>query len=278
MNRRLRLAMMSAALVLPTVATAQDMTGPPKVLQVGREVVKQGKGIAHTKWETAWSRALEAAKYPVPFLAMSAMTGVNEVWFLFGYSSLADMQKANDGINANAAFTAISEKYVPGESDLLQDGRGMILTLREDLSYSNGAKTSAFRFFSVTRTLVRPGHAAEFVEARTAIKAAHEKAKLPDSYAIYQAGNGMPAGTFFLFAGRKSLSVVDDAAKVHADPAYTAALGPDWTKRNAALVAAYETSAETNLFAFEQGMSSVPKEWIAEDPYWKPKTPAKKAP
>jgi hypothetical protein len=137
----------------------------------------------------------------------------------------------------------------------------MILTARPDLSYSTGRPLSDMRFVSATRILVRPGHAAEFVEARTAIKAAHEKAKLPDGYAIYQVADGMPGGTFYLLATRKSLSELDDAQKVHTDPAYVAALGADWTKRNAALVAAYETSTDVNLFSVNVEMSIAAKEW-----------------
>lgn len=278
MDSRLKLAVMSAALALPTMAGAQAMNTAPKVLLVAREVVKPGKDLAHTKSETAWSRAYEAAKYTGGYIAMTAMTGPNEVWFMTAFNSLADMQKANEANEASAAVTATNDRYMPPESDFLQDSRSMILTLREDLSYSTGRPVSELRFMSVTRTLVRPGHLPEFVEARAAVKAAHEKAKLPDGFAIYQAVDGMPGGTFYLFAGRKSLAELDDAAKIHTDPAYVAALGPDWTKRNAALVQGYQNSSETDLFALNPAMSIVAKEWIAADSYWKPKAPPKKAP
>ena len=278
MDYRLKLAMMSAALALPTMAAAQAMNAAPKVLLVGREVVKPGKDLAHTKSETAWSRANEAAKYTGTYLALAAMTGPNEVWFVSPYNSLAEMQKANEANEASAAVSAINDRYLPPESDFLQDSRSMILTLREDLSYATGISPSEFRFMTVGRMLVRPGHTTEYVEARKAVKAAHEKAKLPDGYAIYQALDGMPGGTFYILAGRKSLAEVDDAPRVHADPAYQAALGADWTKRSDVLVAAFETSTQNDLFAVNPAMSSVPKEWIAADSYWKPKPPAKKAP
>jgi hypothetical protein len=278
MKHTLKLAAFVAALVTPVIVSPQAMTGPAPVLRIGREIVKPGKDVPHTKMETAWSRAIEAANYPGHFIALTAMTGSNEAWFVWGYPSLADMQKENETADASATLTAIGERYSQVESEFLQDGRTMILTLRNDLSYTTGRPLSEMRFMSVTRILVRPGHTAEFVEARTAVKAAHEKAKLPDGYGIYQVVDGMPGGTFYLFAARKSLSELDDATKIHADPAYQAALGADWTKRNAALVAAYETSTEANIFSVSPGMSSVPKEWIAADSFWKPKAPPKKAP
>jgi hypothetical protein len=273
-----RLSVLSAAIALPSVADAQAMTSPAPVLQVGREVVKPGKIAAHTKLETAWSRGLEAAKYPTTFVALTSMSGPHEVWFVSPWASLAAMQKANDEFDANAVLSAVDDKYAPAEIDFLQDWRSMTLMLREDLSYQTARPITDMRFLSVTRVLVRAGHTAEFVEARAAIKAAHEKAKLPDGYAVYQANLGMPAGTFYVLAIRKSLTELDDNAKTHADPAYMAALGPDWTKKNAALVQAYEASSDVNLFAVSAAMSVVPKEWSAADPFWKPKALPKQAP
>jgi hypothetical protein len=278
MKLRIGFALLSAGLALPAIASAQTPLATQGTLTIYRETVKPGKDAAHTKSETAWSRAVEMAKSQSHFVAMTAMTGPNEVWFVSGYGSLAEMQKVNEANDANAGVTAVNERYGAAESDFLQDGRQVNLVSRPDLSYSSGRPIWEMRFLTAQRILVRPGHAAEFVEARTAVKAAHEKAKLPDGYAVYQVTSGMPAGTFYVLSNRKSLTELDDNAKTHNDPAYLAALGADWAKRNAALVQAFETSTETDIFAMNPAMSSAPKEWIAADPYWKPKAPAKKAP
>jgi hypothetical protein len=200
------------------------------------------------------------------------------VWWVTPYASLAAMQKANEAYDANPALAAVSEKYVPAETEYLADGRSMLLTLRPELSYSTGRPLSEMRFVTVQRILVRAGHGAEFVESRTAVKAAHEKAKLSDGYAVYQATSGMPSGTYFIFAARKSLTELDDNTTTHADPAYQAALGPDWAKRNAALVQGYEASSDMNVFAVSPAMSIAPKEWRDADPFWRPKALPKKTP
>jgi hypothetical protein len=275
MKLRIGFALLSAGLALPAIASAQTPPATQGVLTIFRETVKPGKDAAHTKSETAWSRAVEMAKSQSHFVAMTAMTGPNEVWFVSGYGSLAEMQKVNE---ANAAVTAVNEKYGAAESDYLQDGRQINLISRPDLSYSTGRPIWEMRFLTAQRILVRPGHTAEFVEARTAIKAAHEKAKLSDGYAIYQVTSGMPGGTYYLFSARKSLAELDDNTKTHSDPAYQAALGPDWVKRNDALVQGYMASTESDIFAMSPAMSSAPAEWIKADAYWKPKAPAKKAP
>lgn len=286
MRYRMSLAATAAALAIPIIAGAQTMTaaapvlnGAAPVLAIGREVIKPGKGPAHTRLETAWSRSLEAAKYAQGFVALTSMSGPNEVWFVSPYASLDAMQKANEAYDANPAMMAISEKYVPAEVEFLADGgRSMILTLRPELSYSNGRALSDMRFLTVQRIQVRAGHAAEFTESRTAIKAAHEKAKLSDGFAVYQATSGMPGGTFYVLATRKSLAELDDNTKTHADPAYQAALGVDWLKKNALLVQAYEASSDNNVFAVNPAMSVVSKEWKDADAFWRPKLVAKKTP
>jgi len=279
MSHRIRLVVVSAALVLPVIVSAQAMpAGPAPVLFVGREVVKPGKIAAHEKMETAWSRGLEAAKWPATMVAFNSITGPHEVWFVTAWPSLDAWQKAGDAAAANAAQSAVDDKYAPAEIDLLQDWRSMALTVREDISYSSGRPITDMHFLSVTRIQVRAGHGAEFTEHRAALKAAHEKAKMSDGYTIYQVSGGSPSGTYYLFAPRKSLAEVDDAQKTHNDAAYQAALGPDWLKRSAALVQGYEASSDANIFAVSADMSVVPKEWVAADAFWKPKAPAKKAP
>ena len=278
MSRRIKTVVALAALVFPAIASAQ--TPPPAngILRIGREVLKPGRGSTHAKSEAAWSRALEAAKFTTTFIAFTSMSGPAEVWFVSPFASLAEMEKTNAANGANPAFTAIDDKYDAAETDLVESNRGMILTARPELSYSTGKPLWQMRFLTAQRIQVRAGHGAEFTESRVAIKAAHEKAKLADGFAVYQVTSGMAAGTYYVFAARSSLTELDDNAKTHQDPAYQAALGPDWAKRNAALVQAYEAQSDVNLFAVNPAMSIVPKDWKDNDAFWKPKAPAKKAP
>jgi hypothetical protein len=101
MNKHVQSLVVAALFATPAIASAQAMTAPPW-LNITREVVKPGKGPAHAKHEAAWSRALEAAKYPTGALGLTSMTGPNENWWLGGLASLADLEKIN------AAYTASS--------------------------------------------------------------------------------------------------------------------------------------------------------------------------
>src|SRR5437016_4872146 len=91
--------MLSLVLLLGAVVSAAAQSNdaamqqsPPKVLQIGREEVKVGKGAAHAKYEAAWTQAMVAAKYSTPFLAMTSVTGPNEAWWLTGFDSFAALE------------------------------------------------------------------------------------------------------------------------------------------------------------------------------------------
>ena len=205
-----RLSLILAALA-PTMLGAQAMA-PARtytVISVYRETVKAGKNVAHDLNEEAWARAVAGAKPPAGYLALSAMSGAPENWYISAFENWAALETANRATEASPALTAIGRRYSARESDFLSDGRAMLLTVREDLSFGRPADLAASRYFSVTRVTVRPGHAAEYEENRKMIRAAHERTGLSDGYSIWQAASGAPVGTYFVFVARKLLGEID---------------------------------------------------------------------
>ncbi len=274
-----RLSLVLSA-VVPVALGAQATPEAPRlnVLTVYRETVKPGKGVAHDAHEAAWARAVAAAKPPAPMLALSAMSGAPENWYMSAYPTWADYEKANKA-GETPALTAIQKQFSSMEGEYLSDGRMMVLTFREDLSFGGPADLPASRYFSVTRISVRPGQNAAYEENRKMVKAAHEAAKLTDKYSMWQAAGGAPAGTYFLFVARKSLAEIDEGATIHGD-AYLAALGgPEAQKKMAANAAAAIISSQADIFAFAPQQSYVPPEWVTADPgYWKQTPATKKTP
>ena len=260
------------------VAQTASSAAPPSVLTVYRETVKVGKGGAHDAHEEGWAGALQAAKTPSVMLAITAMSGAAENWYMSLYPSWAAWEKERKANDANPALSAIDKKYSAMEGDFLTDGRAMILTSREDLSYGGPADLAHSRYMQVTRISVRPGQNAAFEENRKMIKAAHESAKLGDKYSIWQAVGGAPAGTYFMFIARKSLAEIDENGPMHSSPAYQAALGgADGQKKMAANTSAAVASQQSDLFSFAPQQSIPLADWLAADPgYWKRKPAPKK--
>jgi hypothetical protein len=265
---------LAAALAPPVGAQATPAPSPYKILTVTRESVKPGRGPAHDKLESDWALAAMAAKSTYHFLAIRSMSGPRETWFLSGFPSWAEYERVGKAYDDVPALVAIDARMAPQESEMLSDARSMVLLLREDLSYGQG-NLPDMRFFSISRVSVRPGHTAEFVEQRKIVKAAHETARVADSYSVYEATAGAPAGTFFVFAARRSMSEIDNAEALHG-PAYVAALGgEEGRKRSAAAAANYLVGGQTDHYAFLPKQSMVSAEWAKSDPsYWTVRMPA----
>ena len=273
MSHRSMLLALALASAVPTAVRAQapaQAPNPYRILSIGRETVKPGKSGTHDKMEEEWAHALANGKMPYGFLAITSMTGARENWYISGYPTYTEYAKAAKAFSDNPALMAAGKRFDPQESDLLSDSRGMMLVLREDLSYGSAVDMAPMRVFSISRISVRPGHGLEFEEARKLTKQAHETAHLTDSYSIYEATAGAPAGTFFVFVSRKSIAELDDAPRIH-NAEYDAALGGDeGRKKMAAMAANYLISSQTDLYSFLPAQSVVSAKWAASDPtYWK---------
>jgi hypothetical protein len=275
MHYRASLLALALATAVSSSAFAQAAApaSPYKVLFVGREAVKPGKGDAHDKVESEWARSLAAAKMPYGFLALRAMTGARETWFMSGFPSYAEYTRMEKAFGALPTLAAIGTRLDPQEADVVSDARSMVLVQREDLSYGAMPNLPQMRYYTITRVSVRPGHVAEFEESRKLAKQAHETAKVADNYAVYQATAGAPSGTFFVIFPRKSMAELDDAEKLHG-PAYVAALGgEDGQKKMAALTANFMISSQSDHYAFIPSQSVVGPAWASQDPtYWKHQT------
>jgi hypothetical protein len=77
----------SAALAMAQAAE------PPNVLRIVREDAKPGKGAAHEKNEMGYVRAFSKTGYP-NYIAMEAMTGASQVWFVEAHDSMASLESA----------------------------------------------------------------------------------------------------------------------------------------------------------------------------------------
>jgi hypothetical protein len=262
----------------PVVLSAQTPAPPSSnILTVFRESVKVGKGAAHDAHEEAWARAVTAAKGAEPFVAMSSLTGPNEIWYMQAFPNWEAYQKSTESNRANAAQAAVDRQYRRMEAEYLNDSRLMVLRQRAELSYGGPADLPNMKFISVSRISVRPGHTAEYVEARRLVNEAHTKAGLNEKWALYEATSGAPSGTFYIFIARPSLADIDQGAALHG-PAYVAALGgEEGQKKIAALMASAVISQQTDHFAFEPSQSVPPPMWIEANPgFWKPKPVMKK--
>jgi hypothetical protein len=257
------------------VAQAQEtMMGPPKVLVIAREVLKPGKGVVHAKWEAGWPRAFAKANWPTHYLAANALTGEPRAVFFTGYDSLAAWEADNAAMAKNKELSAEMDSLLEKDGDYLSAVRLGVFTYMEELSYHPQVTVAGTRYFRVYTIHVKPGHGQHFEEARKIARAAHEKANLPDHYAVFSVVGGAPSGTYLLFVPLKSLSEVDEFGSIHGK-AYKEALGEDGQKKLDEFEREGVESIESNILAFSPEMSYPRKEWVDADKFWAPKAAAK---
>ncbi len=253
------------------VLRAQDQNagGAPKVLVMQRESVKVGKDFAHMKNEAAYVRAATAAKSPDHYLATTTLSGPSEAWFLVGFDSYAEWEKAQAYDNS-AKVTALTGPIMEKDADFVSESNAVIATYNDKWSY-NIANTDLphMRYFEVETIHLRPGHDKDWDSLISLFKTAAAKANLDEHDFFYEAHYGAPDGTIYIFIPRKSLAELDHGDAVGKQ--FNEALGEDGQKKWAQLIETTVSSASVTLMQFSPEMSYAPDDWVKADPsYWKP--------
>jgi hypothetical protein len=269
--KRLTPLLLVAAMLVPLAAFAQQHMGPPPLLQIIREDVKPGKGIAHEKYETSWTQAFVHAKYTTPGIGMTAVTGPNEAWFISGFADLAAFEADQKKLYTDPATKAVMQQYAPGDADYISGTRTILARYREDLSYNAGnINIGEMRYFQVTTVRIRPGHMNEFEEFSKVLNAARDKANAKNLHiAVFQAISGAPSGTLYICRPSKTM------AELVPNPDVAKALGDEGNAKLDDLSGKSVIVSEAAIFAFSPGMSIPSPDMVAADSaFWKPKPAA----
>jgi len=267
MTRILRTTLLLAVVSAPLAAQTAAMNGPPPVLWIQRELVKPGKGSAHNDWEAGWPAAFGKANWPTHYVGMNAISGTNEAWFLIGYPTFDAMEKDLANTDANAPLAAEMKRLGAGESDYVENTRGVLAAYVPGVSYKPGVDLAKMRYFEILTYVTKPGHEEDFVKAASLYRDGYTKAGIDQHWAIYRVISGLPSGTFLVFVPLRSLSTLDKG--MSEGEAMTHALGTDQMNALNKLVRDGVATYQSQIFAFNPKMSYVSKEMKAADPFWR---------
>src|ERR1017187_137841 len=241
---------------------------PSRLLRIFREDMKSGKGAAHEKTESAFAHAFSKSGYPA-YIALDAMTGPTQAWFLERYDSYEAMEKAIQMSQAEPLKTTLAQLDAQ-DGELRSGERSMIAIYQKDLSYLPvpplGPKA---RFYIINTVRVRPGHTADFAEMRKLVNASFAKSGIQRRFVVYSVNSGAPAGTYLVLSAIDSLKAMDPrpSAMTMAE-----AFGADNLARYNKVLSEIVISTESAMFAINPKMSNPSKEYIASDPdFWAPK-------
>lgn len=270
-----RLKLLALALASAASASAQGLpTSQPKFVHIVHEQVKIGRGADHAKFEAGWPAAYEKAKFPYHYLALVAVTGSPEAWYvtpLDSHAAFGDLQKRE---NDDPVLGPELERLSRGDAEFLSDYRVTQAMARPDLSHGDYPDLAKVRFWEVTTFRVRPGNEAGFAAVAKAYAGAAGRAGVKARWRVYEVMAGAPSPTYLVFSSLESYGEFDQGIEDGA------ALMKNFSAEDAITLQKFSAeglvSAETNRFRLDPAQSYVANELRAQDPvFWGPKKPAK---
>jgi hypothetical protein len=283
--------MRKAALLLLVAATipvglvAEEAPGPPSVLVINREEIKPGKMEPHEKVAARFVAVLNKANAHSFRLGLVPVSGDdNQVVYLEGYQSFAELEASRNQLEAAAATNAAIKAeldQIAALGDQHASQKTGIAVLRKDLSYQPKGMDAVAqsRYMSISRTSVKPGRIPDYVDWVKELNAARDKAKADWVHtAVYQVISGAPVGTFLTFTLTRSLTEWDEfgARMDERNKAIDAALGGDEVvKRRRQQISEIVAETVPTLYAMKPSISRPTEQFVAYDPgFWKPQPAA----
>lgn len=192
------------------VVHAQGMpTSQPGRLTIFIEELKVGMDADHEKNESGWPAAYAKVNSPYYYLALEAITGTAEVWFVAPFESWAAEGESMKESQNNPALGAELDRLWRADGQYLASSRTVQAIARPDLSYGQFPDLAMVRFYEVTTFRVRPGHDQAF-EAAALVYLENVKRQMPGaSYRMYQVTGGMPGGTYLIFGTANAYAEFD---------------------------------------------------------------------
>jgi hypothetical protein len=260
---------------IAVLGQAQDIK-PAPVLNIIRETLKEGRGPAHEKVEAEYAATFRKANHPARYVALAAMSGASEVWFVEPMPSFAvnqEWEKASEKEPLRSALGMMESR----DGELRASSRTMWAVYNPEMSYHperfNPGKT---RYVMAGVYRIKIGHDADLMAGSKAYLAAWEKAHLEGCTLAYQVVFGAPAGTYLFFSMMESMKTLDEApARMQA---IMQAMGADQFAQFMKGAGDLFVSMDETLLEVKPGMSYPPQQFIDADPgFWKPKATPKPA-
>ena len=261
------LAVVQAVLIAASsagVALSQGMpTSQPSLIQIVREDVKTGHNAMHAAYEAGWPAAYARAKSPNYYLAMVAMTGPNESWYVVPFASHAAIGESLKRESDDKVLTSELDRLQKGDADHINSSRTLHAVARTDLSYGAFPDMGLARFWEITTIRVRPGYEEAFATAAKAYAAAAKRAAPNMSWRTYEVIAGLPGPTYLIFSSVQSFAEFDKSLQEGME------LGKSFTPDEMASLQKFATTgminAETQRFRLDPGQSYVDAATKAKD-------------
>lgn len=240
----------------------------PGILTIFIEEVKVGMNTAHEANEAGWPMAFAKANSPYYYLALEAMTGPNEVWYVSPYESYAAEGESMKMYESNEALAEELSRLWSADAQYLNDARQIQAVARPDISHGAFPDLGRARFWDISMMRVRLGHEQAWENAARIYKEQVERAAPGMSYRIYQVTTGMPAGYYLIFSSVNDYAEYDQV--MAQGNAMWEGVSPEDMATLEQFMAGDVQMMMTNRYRLNPTMSYVAEETKAVDPdFWK---------
>lgn len=211
MNACIRFALSCTALIAwAGTAAAQSLPGTqPNMLLIQIERIKLGHSTTHRITESGWPAAYEKAKSPNSYIALEALTGQPEAWFISPFESNAAIGDSFKMEDEDRALSAELARLYQADAEHLDALRTIHAMGRKDLSHGAFPDTGKQRFYEITSFRVRPGGEAAFEAAAKAYGVAAGRTAPNVAYRVYEVAAGLPGPTYLIFSSNVSFGDFD---------------------------------------------------------------------
>jgi hypothetical protein len=256
------LVISAAALTCATSGQGLPKT-QPKFITIIREEVKLGRNDDHARFESGWPAALEKAKSPDFYVAITSLTGPNEAWFVTPWESHAAVAESMKREDKDPVLSAEMARLSLADAEYTTSARTIQARARTELGAGDFPDVGKARFFQITVWRVRFGHQQQFEEAAKAYAAARVRSNSGTGYRFYEVIAGMPTPTYLTIASVENYADLDQIAA--ADQATWKAMTAEETGVLQKSGSEAVISSEPNNFKVDPQMSYVPKETREKD-------------
>jgi hypothetical protein len=272
------------SLALP--ALAQEPLAAPPVMRITVEDIKPGSMGTHEKSVASYLALYSRAQVPLSRLGMVPVSGdQNQVVYLEGFPSFEALEatdkKLEAAFAASPAMQAELDTLDRNGGPLHSSQRTMIAVFRPDLSYRplSASAVGKSRYFGVTTSRVKLGHAVDYESYTKQLNRARDKADVAESTAVYQVTSGGPILTFMTFTANRSLAELDAAraGMVARNKAVDEALGgEEVVRQRRELAEATFMDVRSVLYALNPRLGTPVAQIASADPdFWAPKVTGK---
>src|SRR5262249_50325690 len=124
----------------------------------------------------AWVKAAEQSKAAWYYLALTSLTGANEVWYIGHFDSYTAEGEVMKHDDKDPQITAVNDRFAQADAEYVSSLRNIEAIARPDLSYGTFPDLSKARFYEIMTISVKPGFQTQVEEAAKAYGAAAKRA------------------------------------------------------------------------------------------------------